>query len=155
VEEVQYLATAIWSDPCHLAVHPNGKWVYVVYEAASSIAVYNRDPITRDLSFSNTAYHLLPSGFTNATSSYRADKVVFSKPAKRSSSENSPSYLLAETRSRTTSLPGYVSAFALDPATGAIAEQLFLLPTTSSGGSANAVSPADFSEDYFAIIDSG
>lgn len=52
-------------------------------------------------------------------------------------------------------MPGYVSAFALDGETGAITEQLFLLPTTNSGGSANAVSPAPFSEDYFAITDSG
>jgi carboxy-cis,cis-muconate cyclase len=29
------------------------------------------------------------------------------------------------------------------------------MPTTNSGGSANAVSPAGFSEDYFAITDSG
>lgn len=29
-----------------------------------------------------------------------------------------------------------------------------MLPTTSSGGSANAVSPAKFDEDFFAITDS-
>lgn len=154
VEEVQYLAAANQSDPRHLTVHPNGDWVFVVYEAANSIAVYSRDPTTGELTFSDTTYSLLPSGFTNL-SSYWADEVLFSKPAKNSSSANSPTYLLAATRSRTTSLPGYVSAFALDVATGAITEQLFLLPTTASGGSANAVSPAEFSEDFFAITDSG
>lgn len=34
-------------------------------------------------------------------------------------------------------------------------EQLFLTPTTNSGGSANAVEPAEFSEQFFAITDSG
>lgn len=65
-----------------------------------------------------------------------------------------PKYLVASTRSRETSAPGYVSVFSLDPMTGSILEQLFLLPTTVSGGAANAVSPAKFSEEYFAITDS-
>lgn len=68
---------------------------------------------------------------------------------------DSPKYLLAATRSRTTGTPGYVSAFSLDPKSGGIKKQAFLRPTTGSGGSANAVSPAPFSEDYFAITDSG
>jgi carboxy-cis,cis-muconate cyclase len=155
IEEIQYLPAANKSDPRHLVVHPNGNWVYVVYEGVSTIAVYSRDPISGELTFTNTTYPLLPSGYTNATSSYWADEVLFSKPAKNSTTVNSPTYLLAATRSRTTSIPGYVSAFALDVNTGAITEQLFLLPTTASGGSANAISPAEFSEDYFAITDSG
>ncbi len=88
-------------------------------------------------------------------SSYWADEVLASIP--RSSSNNSPTspkYLLASTRSRTSDIPGYVSAFALDSKTGAITEQLFLTPTTNSGGAANAVTPAPFNEDYFAITDS-
>jgi hypothetical protein len=47
-----------------------------------------------------------------------------------------------------------VTAFSLDD-TGAISQQLFLTPTTGSGGAANSVSPAPFDEDYFAITDSG
>lgn len=70
------------------------------------------------------------------------------------SNDTSPQYLIAATRSRTATLTGYVSAFALDAETGAITEQLFLLPTTASGGSANSVTPAGFSEDFFAITDS-
>lgn len=81
--------------------------------------------------------------------------MLISIPSSSNSSATSPKYLLAATRSRTTDIPGYVSAFALDSKTGAITEQLFLTPTTNSGGSANAVSPAPFSEDYFAITDSG
>lgn len=89
-------------------------------------------------------------GYTN-TSSYWSDEVAFSV-----SSAESPKYLFASTRSIiSTSSPGYVTAFSLDATTGAIQEQLFLSQTTGSGGSANSVSPAIFSEDYFAITDSG
>lgn len=97
---------------------------------------------------------LTQKGYTN-TSSYWADEVLFSIPSGNASAAAAPKYLLAATRSRTVGVPGYVSAFALDAASGAVTEQLFLLPTTNSGGSANAVSPAPFSEDYFAITDSG
>ncbi|TQN67779.1 Carboxy-muconate cyclase [Colletotrichum shisoi] len=153
VEEVQYLAAAEGSNPRHLAVHPNGNWVYVVYEEANSIASYKRDTTTGKLTFTNTTYSLLPSGYTN-TSSYWADEVLFSIPGGNASAA-APKYLLASTRSRTVGVPGHVSAFALDGASGAVTEQLFLLPTTNSGGAANAVSPAPFGEDYFAITDSG
>jgi carboxy-cis,cis-muconate cyclase len=79
--------------------------------------------------------------------------VLFSVP----SSENklSPKYLIAATRSYSLTTTGYVSAFALDATTGAIIEQIFLLPTTASGGSANAVTPSSFDEETFAITDSG
>ena len=80
-EEVQYLSAANGSDPRHLAVHPNGKWVCVVYDAASSIAVYSRDTTTELLTYTNTAYSLLPSGFSNATIAYLADEVLLSEPA--------------------------------------------------------------------------
>ncbi|TDZ99676.1 Carboxy-cis,cis-muconate cyclase [Colletotrichum sidae] len=153
VKEIQYLAAASGSNPRHLTVHPNGNWVYVVYEEANSIASYKRDTITGKLTFTNTTYSLLPAGFTNS-SSYWADEVLFSVPSSNAAAA-SPKYLIAATRSRTKGIPGYVSAFSLNSTTGAVVEQLFLIPTTNSGGSANAVSPAKFSEDYFAITDSG
>lgn len=62
IEEVQYLAAADGSDPRHVTVHPNGQWVYVVYEAANSIATYKRDTATGELTFTNTTYSILPSG---------------------------------------------------------------------------------------------
>ncbi|KAF5587005.1 carboxy-cis cis-muconate cyclase [Fusarium subglutinans] len=143
VEEVQYLAAEEGSNPRHLTDHPNGKWVYVVYEEANSIAAYKRDTKTGKLEFRNET-------FTNS-SSYWADEVLLFTSAEGSS----PKYLLAATRSRKTGVPGYVSAFSLDAKTGGIKEQMFLQETTNSGGSANAVSPASFSEDFFAITDSG
>jgi len=84
------------------------------------------------------------------TSSYWADEVQFSV-----NSSGTPSYMYAATRSKTTTIPGYVSAFSIDTETGAIKEQLFLTETTGSGGSANSVTAAPFGEEYFAITDSG
>ncbi|KAJ4361496.1 hypothetical protein N0V95_001833 [Ascochyta clinopodiicola] len=92
-------------------------------------------------------------GYTN-TSSYWADEVKFSNPTSNTRA-TSPKYLITSTRSLLVSDTGYISAFALDAATGAITEQLFITPSTASGGGANAVSPALFSEDYFAITNNG
>ncbi|KJK61777.1 Lactonase 7-bladed beta-propeller [Aspergillus parasiticus SU-1] len=149
VEEVQYLAAPSSANPRHLAMHPKGNYVYVIFEEANKLAVYSRDASTGKLTYTNTTYPLIPSGYTN-TSSYWSDEVAFSV-----SSAESPKYLFASARSRSTSSPGYVTAFSLDATTGAIQEQLFLSQTTGSGGAANSVSPAIFSEDYFAITDSG
>jgi carboxy-cis,cis-muconate cyclase len=62
VTEIQYLAAASDSDPRHLTAHPNGNWVYVVYEAGNSVASYSRDSTTGELTFTNTTYSLLPDG---------------------------------------------------------------------------------------------
>ncbi|CAN9341655.1 unnamed protein product [Alternaria alternata] len=165
-QTLQYLAAPEGANPRHLAVHPNGGWVYVIYEEANSLAVYKRDNKTGLLTDEKTTYSLLPAGFTN-TSSYWADEVKFSIPTSHYSNTTTtsflanftapaqPRYLVTGTRSRSSNATGYVSAFALDASTGAITSQLFLLPTTASGGSANAVSPALFGEEYFAITDSG
>ncbi|KAE8420814.1 hypothetical protein BDV36DRAFT_306303 [Aspergillus pseudocaelatus] len=149
LEEVQYLAAPSSANPRHLAVHPKGNYVYVVFEEGNKLAVYSRDTSTGKLTYTNTTYPLIPSTYTN-TSSYMSDEVAFSV-----SSAESPKYLFASSRSKYTSSPGYVTAFSLDATTGAIEEQLFLSQTTGSGGGANSVSPAIFSEDYFAITDSG
>lgn len=149
-EKLQHLEAAEGSDPRHITVHPNGGWAFAVYEAASSTASYSRDTTTGLLTFTNTTYSLLPTGYTNQTS-YWAGELLLSG----NGTSTSPKYLLAATRSRTVGIPGYVSAFALDAETGAITSQLFLEETTNSGGSANAVSPAKWDESIFAITDSG
>lgn len=61
VTELQHLVAPTGSDPRHLTVHPNGQWVYVVYEASSEIAVYARDNSTGLLTDTNTTYPLLPT----------------------------------------------------------------------------------------------
>lgn len=67
VEEIQHLDADEGSDPRHLTIHPNGDWAYVVYEAASTVAVYSRDNTTGLLTFTNTTYSLLPDGKSTAT----------------------------------------------------------------------------------------
>lgn len=62
VEEIQHLDADADSNPRHLTVHPNGNFVYAVYEEASSVAVYSRDNSTGLLTFTNTTYSLLPEG---------------------------------------------------------------------------------------------
>jgi carboxy-cis,cis-muconate cyclase len=158
--ELQYLGAPPGADPRHLATHPNGQWVYVVYEKLNQLAVYKRDVSTGLLTDMKTTYPLIPESemYTNS-SSYWADEVMFSIPpvSTNASSTSSPypRYLITGTRSRTPSSPGYISAFALDASSGAITSQLFLTPSSASGGMANAVAPAPFSEQYFAITDSG
>ncbi|KAH8684513.1 Lactonase, 7-bladed beta-propeller-domain-containing protein [Tricladium varicosporioides] len=148
IAEVQYLAAPTGADPRHMVVHPKGNYAYVVFEASSEIGVYSRDTTTGELTYTNITYPLLPTGYTNS-SSYWADEVMFSV-----NSNGTPAYMYAATRSRTTTIPGYVSAFSLDATTGAIVDQLFLTETTNSGGSANSVTSAPFAEEYFAITDS-
>lgn len=46
-----------------------------------------------------------------------------------------------------------MAGWYLDPTTGAITGTAFRAPTTGTGGGANAVVPAGFSEDYFSISD--
>ncbi|KAH9906237.1 Lactonase, 7-bladed beta-propeller-domain-containing protein [Xylariomycetidae sp. FL2044] len=155
VEELQYLEAPADVGPRHLAVHPLGQWVYVAFESGNAIGVYARDTTTGLLTYTNTSWPMIPEG--SNSSSYWVDEVVVS----HATTTSSPKYLIASTRSNVADEPGYVSAFSLDAETGAIAEQLFLVPTTSSGGNANAVTGARFSEEYFAItnndlnVDSG
>ncbi|OQD93455.1 hypothetical protein PENSOL_c032G09820 [Penicillium solitum] len=149
--KVQRVSAPTGANPRHLAVHPKGLYVYVVFEETTALGIYRRNPTTGRLTYTNQTYSLIPSPFTN-TSSYWADEVAFST---FEGSGSVPKYLLASTRSRSTTEKGYVTVFTLDPESGSIEEKLLQLPTTGSGGTANSVSPAPFSGDYFAITDSG
>ncbi|KAF4345849.1 carboxy-cis cis-muconate cyclase [Fusarium beomiforme] len=148
IKEVQRLSAPSGANPRHLTVHPSGSLVYVIYEELNELAVYKRELNTGKLTDPNITYSLLPSGYSN-TSSYWSDEVLLSF-----SHHDTPKYAITGVRSHDSSKPGFVSIFSLD-AHGNIDKQLFTLPTTGSGGSANAVSPAKFSEEYFGITDSG
>ncbi|CAK4033591.1 Carboxy-cis,cis-muconate cyclase [Lecanosticta acicola] len=130
------------SDPRHVAAHPSGQYLYAVMEGKSKIAQYSIDQTTGKPVYCNISFPLLPSG--SNSSLYWADEVMLSK---------SSNLLWATNRARTTSSKGYISAFSLT-ADGAIEKQLFLTETTTSGGSANAVTPSGFSDEYVALTDS-
>lgn len=62
-------------------------------------------------------------------------------------------YLWASTRARATGGKGYITAFSLS-SSGEVVKQLFLTQTTGSGGSANAITPSFFSDEWMALADS-
>ncbi|TVY59276.1 Carboxy-cis,cis-muconate cyclase, partial [Lachnellula cervina] len=130
------------ADPRHLAVHPEGQYLYVILEGANELAQYSIDQSTGIPSFENVTYPLIPSNASNAD--YWSDEVALSF---------SNNYLWATSRARSTNSTGYISAFSV-ASNGSIISQLFLEPTTSSGGTANSVAPSEFSDKYVALTDS-
>lgn len=131
------------ADPRHVAVHPNGTYIYVLLEGSSEVAVYTYDATTGVPAFTNVTYSLLPSPSYN-TSLYWADEVALSPSGK---------YLWATNRGRSSGTLGYISAFTLTE-DGAVVDQNFLVETTNSGGAANAVAPSPFSDRFVALTDS-
>ncbi|KAK0457320.1 Lactonase, 7-bladed beta-propeller-domain-containing protein [Desarmillaria tabescens] len=129
------------NNPRHLTVHPNGEYLYVILEEANEVAQYSIDWQTHQPVYSNVSYSLLPPG--SNVSTHWADEVQVSA---------NETYLWATTRSRETNDTGYLSVFSLNE-NGTISEQLFITPTTTSGGSANAISPATFADEFAAITD--
>lgn len=146
VSEIQELAG---SGARHLTVHPNGDWLYVVYESANEIGVYSRDATTGELTNTNETYSLIPDGFSNSSSYWSSDVAV------SNSSSTSPKYLFAFTRARDSGSNGWVNGFSLDAETGAILERIFVEEANGYGGTTNAVTPSPFSEEYFAVTDEG
>lgn len=132
------------ADPRHATVHPDGQYLYVIFEGTNQLALYSLDASTGVPTFTNTTFPLIPQTSGLSNSSYWSDEVTLSP---------SGSYLWATSRSRETNSTGYISAFSLS-ATGEIESQLFLLPTTNSGGTANSVATAFFSDEWVALTDS-
>lgn len=146
------------SDPRHVAVHSTGNYIYVVLEGANELAQYTINQTTGAPYFENVTFPLIGSSkflvqsfhlektkkLDETSTSFWSDEVAVSF---------SGGYLWATSRSRATTSPGYISAFSL-ATTGAITAQLFLTPTSSTGGAANSVSPSEFSDRYVAVTDS-
>ncbi|TVY19999.1 Carboxy-cis,cis-muconate cyclase, partial [Lachnellula arida] len=130
------------ADPRHLTVHPEGQYLYVVLEGANELAQYSIDQSIGIPYFENVTYPLVPSNATSAD--YWSDEVALSF---------SNNYIWATSRARSTNNTGYISAFSV-ASNGKIVSQLFLEPTTSSGGAANSVAPSEFSDKYVALTDS-
>lgn len=126
------------SDPRHVTVHPNGKYIYVILEGTSQLAQYTIDEST-GLPTYDLAYPLLFSA--QSPVNYWADEVALS---------SSNNYLWASNRARDANATGYISAFSLDEQ-GAILKQNFLIPTTSSGGISNILSPSPCTDKYVVL----
>lgn len=64
--ELTYVASlagpATGADPRHVAVHPEGQYLYVILEGANELAQYSIDQSTGIPSFQNVTYPLIPSG---------------------------------------------------------------------------------------------
>ncbi|KAL2874937.1 hypothetical protein SGCOL_009916 [Colletotrichum sp. CLE4] len=130
------------ADPRHGTVHPTGNYLYVVHEGTNEVGVYKIDASTGIPTYADISYPLKPDGANDTN--YWSDEVALSYSAK---------YLWATSRARNTNITGYISILALND-DGSVNKQNFLTPTTSSGGSANAVTPSDFGDQFVAITDS-
>ncbi|CAJ2510259.1 Uu.00g061590.m01.CDS01 [Anthostomella pinea] len=129
------------SDPRHIIAHGGDKFLYTVLEGSSEVAQYvmNRDG---QLFYHDTKYPLIRESENPAD--FWADEISMSVNSK---------YLWATNRARDNTKKGYISVLELDEAEGAIAGQNFLLPTSTSGGFANAVAASPFDESLAALTD--
>ncbi|KAK8078777.1 hypothetical protein PG994_002584 [Apiospora phragmitis] len=138
--------------PRHLVVHPNGRVLYVVMEAASVVAAYSLDDVTRLPVAELSRHSLLPEGAEPGE--YWSAEVMLSFVQRPDT--QSPKYLWATARAWPgNGHTGFISAFGLDGESGQVREQLFRVPTTTKNGIANAVAPAPWSEDWAAMTDVG
>ncbi|KAK3367972.1 Lactonase, 7-bladed beta-propeller-domain-containing protein [Podospora didyma] len=128
--------------PRHIRVHPNGTYVYVLMEAANSLVSWSLDAETGAASVAGKEYSLIPKGAD--TAKYWSAEVMLS-PSGR--------YLWATARAqRGTAIVGYISVYLL-AADGAIVKRMMQVPTTTTGGWANAITPAFWSDEYAALAD--
>ncbi|KAK4243063.1 Lactonase, 7-bladed beta-propeller-domain-containing protein [Corynascus novoguineensis] len=130
------------SHPRHLAVHTLGTYLYAVMEAGNSIAQFPLDPATGTPQRETRRDSFIPD--STDPSDYWSAEVMLS---------SSGHYLWATARAKHDNATGYVSVFILDQADGHILRRICQVPTTTTGGSANAISPAPWSDAYAAMTD--
>lgn len=127
--------------PRWVEMHPSGRYLYALMEAGNRLAVYvldrNNIPV-----FTHITYPLLPEGLP-PRNKYRGDVCFCTRNGQ---------YLFATTRANALDVTGYITAFKLG-SSGEIERQLFIQPTSTSGGHSNAVSPCDFSDEWLALCD--
>ncbi|KAI1261927.1 carboxy-cis,cis-muconate cyclase [Xylariaceae sp. FL1019] len=134
-----YNASSEENGPRHISIRPGDKLIYVVYEESSNVGVgtlYENGSVTID-----KLYPLLPEGLNPAD--YWADEVSLAEGANT---------LWATNRARDNSKKGYITAFKLQR-DGTVAEQLFLVETSTSGGFANSVAATKFDDSLAALTD--
>ncbi|KAE9567973.1 Carboxy-cis,cis-muconate cyclase [Colletotrichum fructicola] len=130
------------ADPRHGAVHPAGGYLYAVHEGTNEVGVYSIDQTTGIPSYANASFSLIPEGANS--SDYWSDEVAIAYGSK---------FLWATSRARDANNTGYISIMSLND-DGSVEKQNFLSPTTTSGGSANAITANSFSDMYVALTDS-
>ncbi|KAL4891490.1 hypothetical protein BDV59DRAFT_181900 [Aspergillus ambiguus] len=128
--------------PRWVEMHPSGKYLYALNEAGNNLAVYVIDERTHKPVYTHVKYPLLPPGLP-PRNKYRGDVTFTTRNGQ---------YLFATTRSNHFDVTGYITAFKLGP-NGNIERQLWIHPTSTSGGHSNAVSPCDFSDEWLALCD--
>ncbi|KAJ5096484.1 hypothetical protein NUU61_005840 [Penicillium alfredii] len=149
--------------PRWMEIHPSGKYLYALMEAGNRLAVYVIDERAHKPVFTHITYPLLPSGECDSSQRCRPSKLIPLLPGTGLPPRNkyrgdvtfttqSGEYLFATTRSNHFDVTGYITAFKLGPH-GEIERQLFINPTSTSGGHSNAVSPCDFSDEWLALCD--
>ncbi|KEY69125.1 hypothetical protein S7711_04908 [Stachybotrys chartarum IBT 7711] len=129
--------------PRWVAMHPTGNYLYALMEKGNRLCEYVVDPVSHLPVFTHRHFPLIPPGIPDRWTQYRADVCELS---------HSGRYLFASSRANSFDLTGYIAAFRLTPS-GAIDTQLFLMPTPTSGGHSNAVSPCDWSDEWLAVTD--
>ena len=115
-------------------------------EAGNRLCVYSIDPTTHLPEYTGAHFPLIPPDFNTVyPKQFRSDVTEVSSSGR---------YLFATARSNVPGkLTGYLSAFALEPATGKIERQICMNPTPTSGGHSNAISPCPWSDEWLALTD--
>ncbi|KAI1331226.1 carboxy-cis,cis-muconate cyclase [Xylariaceae sp. FL0255] len=127
------------SGPRHATTDYSGTHLYVVFEEASLVGQYSI--LENGTLVFDAQYSLLPEGAD--PTDYWADEVSLSPSEK---------YLWASNRAHNISQKGFISAFELN-VDGQIQEQLFLNPTTNSGGFANSVAASPYNDSIASLTD--
>ncbi|KAF4122809.1 carboxy-cis,cis-muconate cyclase [Geosmithia morbida] len=131
--------------PRWLAMHPSGHYLYALMEKGNVLREYVVDQATRMPVYTRRHWPLVPPGIPDRWTQYRADVCELSSSGR---------YLFASSRANSHHLTGYLSAFSLDAADGGrVDRQICLIPTPTSGGHSNAVSPCPWSDDWVAVTD--
>lgn len=149
VELVSRLPAPAPNDhPRWVAMHPSGQYLYALMEAGNRLCEYVIDPATHCPVYTHHSFPLIPPGIRThdpetGKGLYRSDVCSVSF---------SGGYMFASARANRFDLTGYVAAFRLRDC-GSIERQLCLMPTPTSGGHSNAVSPCDWSDEWVAITD--
>ncbi|UNI18284.1 Carboxy-cis,cis-muconate cyclase [Purpureocillium takamizusanense] len=131
--------------PRWVAMHPSGRFLYVLMEKGNRLCECAVDPATRLPVFDDArAWPLIPPGIPDRWTQYRADVCALSASGR---------YLFASSRANSFDLTGYVAAFRLADGDGRVERHICLNPTPTSGGHSNAVAPSDWSDEWLAITD--